>query len=70
MNFDSYVREMKRLGWNEDELRKDYELEKTARENGVELPWFPVVKSTYSGKCRFSDDQTFPENQENESGGE
>lgn len=45
MKFEAYITEMKRLGWSDEELEKDYELEKTARINGTELPWFPVEKS-------------------------
>ena len=50
MKFEAYIEEMKRLGWSDEELEKDYELEKTARINGTELPWFPVEKNDLSEK--------------------
>ena len=45
MKFEAYIAEMKRLGWSDEELEKDYELERAARINGTELPWFPVEKT-------------------------
>ncbi|MBQ9424438.1 MAG: hypothetical protein IJU42_00650 [Erysipelotrichaceae bacterium] len=42
MSFESYIREMKRLGWSDEELQKDYDLHE--RSSDQELPWFPYEK--------------------------
>ena len=42
MSFESYIREMKRLGWSDEELKKDYDLHELSRDS--ELPWFPYEK--------------------------
>ena len=42
MSFESYIREMKRLGWSDEELKKDYDLFRQSQDE--ELPWFPYEK--------------------------
>ena len=44
MKFEAYIAEMKRLGWTDEELRSDYELNELSRINDLELPWFPQPK--------------------------
>ena len=41
MSFDIYIEEMKRLGWKEEDLKKDYELHENEIKSGQEFPWFP-----------------------------
>ena len=42
MSFDIYIDEMKRLGWKEEDLKKDYELHENEIKSGQEFPWFPT----------------------------
>ena len=44
MSFKEYIKEMKRLGWSEEELKEDYRLHKETKDKGIELPWFPYQK--------------------------
>ncbi len=45
MSFDIYIEEMKRLGWKEEDLKKDYELHENEIKSGQEFPWFPTPLS-------------------------
>ena len=45
MSFDIYIEEMKRLGWKEEDLKKDYELHEKEIKSGQEFPWFPTPLS-------------------------
>ena len=44
MSFDIYIEEMKRLGWKEEDLKKDYELHENEIKSGQEFPWFPTLR--------------------------
>ena len=44
MVFEEYIKEMKRLGWSDEELEADYELHELSEADGQELPWFPIEK--------------------------
>ncbi|MBQ6335287.1 MAG: hypothetical protein IJI46_09485 [Erysipelotrichaceae bacterium] len=44
MSFKEYIREMKRLGWSDEELKDDYRLHEQAESDGFELPWFPYQR--------------------------
>ncbi len=44
MSFKEYIKEMKRLGWTEEELKDDYRLHENSERDGFELPWFPFEK--------------------------
>ena len=42
MSYDVYIEEMKRLGWKEEDLEKDYQLHEREIKTGQEFPWFPM----------------------------
>lgn len=44
MSFDIYIEEMKRLGWKEEDLKKDYELHENEIKSGQEFLWFPTPR--------------------------
>ena len=44
MSFKAYIKEMKRLGWTDEELKDDYKLHERAENGGLELPWFPFER--------------------------
>ncbi len=44
MSFKEYIKEMKRLGWSDEELKDDYALHEKTENDGFELPWFPFEK--------------------------
>ena len=46
MIFEEYIKEMKRLGWTDEELKEDYKLHEISEADGQELPWFPVEKES------------------------
>ena len=46
MSFKEYIKEMKRLGWSDDELKDDYLLNERTKTSGLELPWFPYEKES------------------------
>ena len=45
LSFEAYIKEMKRLGWSDEELSADYHLHEISQRDGLELPWFPIEKS-------------------------
>ena len=50
MSFETYIKEMKRRGWTEEELKDDYALHENLEKGGYELPWFPADKKEKKDK--------------------
>ncbi len=44
MNFETYLEEMHRLGWQDDEMQSDFALHEREIKSGQELPWFPAPR--------------------------
>ena len=47
MSFPEYIEKMKELGWKEEELKEDYQLNKDAEDQGISLPWNLFLKAPF-----------------------
>ena len=50
MNFETYLEEMHRLGWKDEDLLGDFALHEREIKSGQQLPWFPAPRPEKTAK--------------------